>query len=38
MELWAYNAKMDDAELLDSISLSPEEARPYDAPMPCFTG
>ncbi len=34
MELWAYNAKKDDAELLDCITLSPEEARFYHVPSP----
>jgi glycosyltransferase involved in cell wall biosynthesis/UDP-2,3-diacylglucosamine pyrophosphatase LpxH len=35
MELWAYNATTDDAELMDRVSLQPEEALAYEAP-PCL--
>src|SRR5262249_21603052 len=38
MELWAYNTSKDEAELLDRVSLSREESRPYErqfaAPVP----
>ena len=34
MELWAYNAGKEDAELLDRVSLLPDEALPYRVPSP----
>ena len=35
MELWAYSVRKDEAELLHRISLSPEEAAAYHAPLAC---
>ena len=36
MALWAYNARTDEAELMDRVSLLPDEAPAYEPPTPCL--